>query len=307
MFLSGQPSSRVCLVGCATLTTMARSNVLAALLASALSSAALATGPPAAAPADPSAQLAPLVAVRPGGLVRWAGETTDLCVFGDERYAPVWTACFFPIDLFAAPGARIEVGRLRAGVVERRTVEVAAYPYPTQEVTITDQGKVDLSPADAARVERDQAKTNGLCEGRSARRFSLPLGAPLAKLPTSGRFGDRRLFNGQPRSPHTGADFPASTGTPVLAAADGTVVLAEEQFFPGNAVVVDHGDGLFTMSFHLSRISVAVGQQVQRGDVLGAVGATGRVSGPHLHFGARWHGARIDPELLLGRASPSEL
>jgi murein DD-endopeptidase MepM/ murein hydrolase activator NlpD len=238
--------------------------------------------------------------------VRWAGEDVTACIQGGERSTPVWKACFFPIDLDAKPGP-VELVRERAGQLERRTVEVGDYPYATQHVTIKDQGKVDPSPTDLARIEREQAKMGGLFVGRTERRFSLPLGPPLATLPTGGRFGDRRIFNGQPRSPHTGADYAVPTGTPVLAVADGTVVLAEEHFFPGKAVVVDHGDGLFTMSFHLDQIAVAAGQEVRRGDRLGTVGATGRVSGPHLHFAIRWRGARIDPELLLGRESATNL
>jgi murein DD-endopeptidase MepM/ murein hydrolase activator NlpD len=96
-----------------------------------------------------------------------------------------------------------------------------------------------------------------------------------------------------------GADYPAATGTPVLAVADGTVALADDLFFAGKAVFIDHGDGLVTMSFHLSDIKVTAGQQVARGDTIGLVGSTGRSSGPHLYFGVRWHDARIDPKYLL--------
>lgn len=262
--------------------------------------------PTASAVSDKPTKPTKVTEVVPGGLVRWEGETTDACVFGDERFSPVWKSCFFAVDLFTPPGT-IEVGRERAGVVERRNVRVLAYPYPTQHVTIEDQGKVDLSKADAARAEREQTRMTAALSGRTARRFSLPLLGPLASLPTGGRFGARRMFNGQPRSPHTGVDFATAAGTRVLAVADGTVRLAEEHFFPGKAVVIDHGDGLFTMSFHLRIISVKEGQEIQRGAVIGEVGATGRASGPHLHFAARWRGARIDPELLLGRTKPAEL
>lgn len=265
----------------------------------AASAAASSTTPPA--PADKPTP-APALTVRPGGLVRWPGDDVTACIQGDERSTPVWKTCFYPVDLDAKPGP-LAIARERGGTIERRTVTVGEYPYATQHVTITDQGKVDPSPQDLARIEREQAKMAGLFGGRSERRFSLPLGHPLATLPTSGRFGDRRIFNGQPRSPHTGADYAVPTGTPILAVADGTVVLAEEHFFPGKAVVIDHGDGLFTMSFHLDQITVRSGQEVRRGDRLGTVGATGRVSGPHLHFAVRWRGARIDPELLLGRES----
>jgi murein DD-endopeptidase MepM/ murein hydrolase activator NlpD len=133
------------------------------------------------------------------------------------------------------------------------------------------------------------------------RRFSLPLAAPLDPLPPGGRFGHRRIINGLTRSPHGGMDYSAAAGAAVLAAADGTVALVADQFFGGNAVFVDHGDGLVTMYMHMSRVDVTEGQAVRRGDTVGAVGSTGRATGPHLHFAVRWRGARVDPALLLGR------
>ncbi|MEM1250263.1 MAG: M23 family metallopeptidase, partial [Acidobacteriota bacterium] len=129
--------------------------------------------------------------------------------------------------------------------------------------------------------------------------FQLPLAQPLERLPRGGRFGARRIINGEPRSPHTGADYAANQGTPVLAAADGVVRLAEEHFFGGNSVFLDHGDGLITMYLHLHEIFVDPGESVTRGSVIGTVGSTGRSTGPHLHFGIRWRGARVDPAFLL--------
>ena len=96
-----------------------------------------------------------------------------------------------------------------------------------------------------------------------------------------------------------GVDYALTVGTPVVAAADGVVVIAEELFYPGNAVFLDHGDGLVTMYFHLSQIDVERGARVRKGERIGLVGSTGRATGPHLYFGTRWHGARIDPALLL--------
>jgi murein DD-endopeptidase MepM/ murein hydrolase activator NlpD len=113
-------------------------------------------------------------------------------------------------------------------------------------------------------------------------------------------FGARRFFNDQPRSPHSGIDLRAAAGTPVHAVGAGTVVLAAEHFFGGNSVYIDHGGGLISVSMHLSRMLVKQGERVTPGQVIGEVGATGRVTGPHLHFGVRWHGARVDPGLLLG-------
>jgi murein DD-endopeptidase MepM/ murein hydrolase activator NlpD len=158
---------------------------------------------------------------------------------------------------------------------------------------------VDLSAKDLARVERENREIAALWGRRGARRFSLPLAPPLEPLPAGGRFGSRRVINGQPRSPHGGADYTIAAGTPVRAAADGTVALVGDHFFGGRSVFVDHGDGLLTMYFHLSRVDVQAGQELRRGETLGAVGATGRATGPHLHFGVRWRGARVDPAQLL--------
>lgn len=130
--------------------------------------------------------------------------------------------------------------------------------------------------------------------------FSLPLAQPAGTLPKSeDDFGSHRLFNGKAESQHTGRDFPVGEGNPVKAVANGTVVLAAEQFFTGNSVFVDHGAGLISMNFHLGSLDVKAGDEVKRGDVLGKIGSTGRSTGPHLHLGIRWLGARIDPLLLL--------
>jgi murein DD-endopeptidase MepM/ murein hydrolase activator NlpD len=118
---------------------------------------------------------------------------------------------------------------------------------------------------------------------------------PLDGVTTGGNFGKRRVLNGQPGSPHGGVDFPATTGTPVHATQRGRVVLAEELFFSGNTVVLDHGLGIYTFYGHLSEITAKVGDDLDVGAVLGKVGATGRVTGPHLHWGLTVEGARVNP------------
>ncbi len=122
---------------------------------------------------------------------------------------------------------------------------------------------------------------------------------PLDDAKSAGNFGRRRVLNGQPGSPHGGEDFPAVTGTPVHAPQHGRVVLAEELFFSGNTVVLDHGLGLYTFYGHLSSIAVSVGDAVEPGAVLGQVGATGRVTGPHLHWGVTLNQARVNPLQLV--------
>jgi murein DD-endopeptidase MepM/ murein hydrolase activator NlpD len=240
------------------------------------------------------------VTVPPGGVARWPapfGAAVVSCSRDGQPVAPIGGACYFPVDLDAS--GRLSIARtLATGVSEARTLVVGHYPWPTERLTVEE--KYVSPPAnELERIARDQRRAGEAFARRTERRFTLPLGAPLAVLPEAGRFGARRVFNGQSKSPHSGADFRAAAGVAVFAPADGTVVVAESQYFPGNAVFVDHGDGLVSMAFHLSAIGVEEGQAVRRGDKLGEVGATGRVTGPHLHFALRWRGAKIDPEALL--------
>lgn len=238
------------------------------------------------------------ISVTPGGLVRWSGEGIEKCALGDRSWEPLAGDCWFPIDLLTEKGP-LEVIRWRAGERETKVIQVAAYPYEVQRITLEDDSQVNLSAADLERVRGENQRIAQLWSLESPRQFKLPLASPLDPLPPGGRFGSRRFFNDQPRSPHSGVDFSADFGTPVLAAATGVVALTGDFFFSGRSVFLDHGDGLISMYFHLSGIAVAAGETVNRGEVVGLVGATGRATGPHLHFGIRWHRARIDPQLLM--------
>jgi murein DD-endopeptidase MepM/ murein hydrolase activator NlpD len=131
-------------------------------------------------------------------------------------------------------------------------------------------------------------------ERQFARAFRLPVAARA-----NASFGVRRVFNGQPRSSHDGVDLPGPEGEPVVAPAAAVVALADELYFSGGTVILDHGSGLFTTYFHLSRIDVEAGEAVGPGQRIGSVGATGRATGPHLHWGARLHRARVNPLDLL--------
>lgn len=199
--------------------------------------------------------------VDPGGLVRWTAPGTERCAMEGESWPPIGDTCWYPVDLLRGAG-RVTVVRTAAGRRDEAAVRVGAYPYDEQRVTIEDESKVHPSAEDLRRIERENRRIGALWALRTARRFTLPLAAPLADPPPGGRFGARRIFNGEPRSPHTGADYSASTGTPVRAAAPGTVALTGDHFFAGKSVFLDHGDGLITMYFHLSEISVEEGQEV---------------------------------------------
>jgi murein DD-endopeptidase MepM/ murein hydrolase activator NlpD len=178
-------------------------------------------------------------------------------------------------------------------------VTVHAGRFPTENLQVAPKF-VEPGPEEVKRAqeERDHlrvifatATPEKLWQGS----FRLPLDG-AAK---GGNFGRRRVLNGQPGSPHTGVDFPAITGTPVHAAQRGRVVLAEELFFSGNTVVVDHGLGLYTFYGHLSSIAVKVNDAVESGALLGEVGETGRVTGPHLHWGLTVNRARVNPLGLI--------
>ena len=156
-----------------------------------------------------------------------------------------------------------------------------------------------LDAATLERINKEQATLERIFKVRSVPR--LWQGAFVAPVPgtINSAFGFRRVVNGLPRAPHTGVDLKAALGAPVAAANDGRVVLTDNLFFSGNSLVLDHGGGLYTMYFHLSEFRAAVGDAVHKGDILGLAGMTGRVTGPHLHWGARLNGARIDPMALL--------
>lgn len=253
----------------------------------------------AAASAHPlPAQTAP-----PGSLVHWPGEGIERCLVGGRAFAPTEidgrSGCLVPVGLTRT--GDIVAERDRDGGRERLRIGLGEYPYSVQRLTIKDRSRVDLSPENLARVQRENALIAKLWGRQGGPRFSLPLGAPLEKMPVGGRFGAKRIINGEPRSPHTGADYAVPQGTPVLAVDDAVVALAGEFFFSGNSVFLDHGNGLISMYFHLHEVFVEQGEEVSRGRLIGTVGSTGRSTGPHLHFGIRWQGARVDPSFFLGQ------
>ena len=175
---------------------------------------------------------------------------------------------------------------------------VADRAYPTQALKVSPK-HVDLSAADTARFSQERRRLDEIFETWSDEEpDQVKLFVPVVGRRSSS-FGSRRTFNGAARNPHTGMDIAASAGTPILAAAAGRVIDTDNYFFNGNTVIVDHGMGYLTMYCHLSRIDVKVGDTLRAGTALGQVGATGRVTGPHLHFAVMLNRAWIDPELVL--------
>jgi murein DD-endopeptidase MepM/ murein hydrolase activator NlpD len=245
------------------------------------------------------------ISAAPGTVVRWSGTGTTRCAMKGRSWAAVEATCYYPLDIEQKAGTSILVSRTGAGQNHVGHITVEAVEYGTEEVTLPDIPQANPSASDLQRDAGDRAKLGRIFSApETTPRFRLPLGPPARPLPTPKSFGVNRVFNGKPASqPHMGVDYAVPVGDPVLAVADGTVVMAQDMFFEGNAVFINHGDGLISMYFHLSRIDAMVGQEVKKGAVLGRVGSTGRATGPHLFFGVRWHDARINPQFLLEEPS----
>ena len=229
--------------------------------------------------------------------VAWGGRTAAFVREGAEWQAVIG------VDLEAAPGLQVAEVVVRfedaRTEIRRQEIEVSAGTFPTTHLEVEPR-YVQLSPEDAARAEReDQAIQAIYARTTLERLWRDPFMAPVDGVHDGRNFGHRRVFNGEPRAPHSGTDLTAATGTPVRATNRGRVVLSADLFFSGNAVFLDHGMGVYSVYLHLSEIRVTVGEVVERGTVVGLAGATGRVTGPHLHWGARVLGARVDPFTLL--------
>lgn len=222
--------------------------------------------------------------------VRYQGKPT-LVIREDGQH---WIA-IIGIPLATRPGEQqIEVdGHLRE-------FRVKAREYRAQHITLKNQRHVTPNPQDLRRIERELAEQTAAYRQFSPRQPSNLLFDRPVEGPLSSPFGLRRFFNGEERNPHSGLDFAAKTGTPVRAPAAGQVILTGDYFFNGKTVFVDHGQGLISMFCHLSKVDVKVGDQLKRGDILGKVGATGRATGPHLHWNVSLNDARVDPAIFIG-------
>ena len=193
------------------------------------------------------------------------------------------------ISARTASGATIDLSR---------TVEILPAHYRTSTLTVAPKF-VEPGPDELTRIKAERAlKDKVFASSAPEPLWSGDFRAPVRAAPTDS-FGTRRTFNGTLASIHQGMDFRAAPGTPVRAGNSGVVVLAQPLYYEGNCVVIDHGLGLFTISMHLSRIDVRVGEPVIAGQLLGLSGATGRVTGPHLHWAVRWQNAYLDPAKML--------
>jgi murein DD-endopeptidase MepM/ murein hydrolase activator NlpD len=197
--------------------------------------------------------------------------------------------------------AKVElIVRRSGGVVDHRVLEIAQRDYDIQRIDGLPQEMVTPDPALLARIaeERELIQAAWAHDTPSIDflgGFAWPVIGPI-----SGVYGSQRILNGEPRQPHYGVDMAAPVGTPVAAPAPGIVRLAEpDLYFTGGTVIIDHGHGLSSTLMHMASVTVFVGQRVRQGEIVGTVGATGRVTGPHLDWRMNWHDARIDPQLLV--------
>ena len=180
----------------------------------------------------------------------------------------------------------------------QRSFTVREWPHYQEQHLTVEKKYVEIPPGTLARIQREKAHLGQVKGTLSIRQPSLDFAEPLAGV-RSGSFGSRRVFNGRPRRPHSGMDIAAPEGTPIQAPASGTVIDSGDYYFNGKTLVLDHGRGLISLFCHLSQVDVQPGQQVERGALLGRVGSTGRVTGPHLHWSLGLNGNWIDPELFL--------
>jgi murein DD-endopeptidase MepM/ murein hydrolase activator NlpD len=282
-----------------------------ALLALLLSLAPQATQPGAPAPPPALSVAMSARSVRPGELVVLTitvPEHTDAVTVTafdnpvtafkvDDR---TWKA-LVGIDLTVAPrryAVAIEARGASAPAKLTHRLQVTARTFRTRRLTV-DANFVNPPASETARIERETRALAALWNDSSPR--PLWSGAFMRPVPgaANSAFGTRSIYNGQPRSPHSGGDFVGAEGDPIKAPGGGRVVMAEHLYFSGNTIVIDHGAGLFSLLAHMSEMGVKTGDTVNSGDVIGKVGATGRVTGPHLHWAVRANGGRVDPLSLL--------
>jgi len=223
----------------------------------------------------------------------WLGNQPLLVVADHNQWFAV-----VGLALDTQPGShelRADIG----GTMQTRQFTVKPKRYPVQRIKLKDKGKVVLSAKNLARYKREHKQIIGYEHHWQAAPTSDLNFIQPARGRVSSSFGLRRVFNGKPRAPHAGIDLAVARGTPVKASAAGTVLAADDYFFNGKTVFIDHGNGLVTMYCHLDKFKVKAGQKVRKGQVIALSGMTGRATGPHLHWSVILNGVMVDPELFV--------
>lgn len=207
------------------------------------------------------------------------------------------------VDL-KTPTGRQSLSVREGGASRQADFTVVPKAYKEQRITLKNKSQVNPDPEQTKRFEREYAKQIAAYQQfRDTGPSNIMLDEPV-KGRLSSPFGLRRFFNGEERNAHSGLDFAVPSGTPVQVPADGVVTIVDDFFFNGKTVFVDHGQGFITMYCHLSAFSVHEGQSVKRGEVIGKVGATGRATGPHLHWNVSLNNTRVDPAIFINAFKP---
>lgn len=210
------------------------------------------------------------------------------------------------LSLSAKPGSHTMQYNIN-GKESKLRFQVSDKKYEEQHITLKNKRMVNPYKNDLTRIRDNQARSRKAFASWDAQRIAeLNFATPVTGR-LSGTFGKKRFFNEQPRKPHSGLDIAAPSGTPIIAPAAGTIIETGDYFFNGNTVFIDHGEGLITMFCHMDSIAVEIGQNVARGETVGTVGMTGRVTGPHLHWTISLNNNRVDPGLFLSRETMAAL
>ncbi len=239
----------------------------------------------------------------PGGVYAWVAppHATNLR-FNDQQVLVVNGVALVGIPMSYKPGpAQISyvLETSDADNILQHHFSVDSKQYTEQHITIKNQALVDPPAQTLARINAESRRQRGLYRAYNpAQDLSTGFIKPLQGITTS-LFGHRRFFNGKPKSPHSGLDIAADAGTPIAAAGNAIVRLANDLYFNGNTIFLDHGHGLITMYCHMNKLLVNEGDQIQQGQIIGLVGATGRATGPHLHWSVSLNGNRVDPEMFM--------
>jgi murein DD-endopeptidase MepM/ murein hydrolase activator NlpD len=253
-----------------------------------------------AVPVDalPTASLVPGgVAVLPTGMQASTAHYRDARVLLAEHDGTQYAIVGIPLS--ARPGTHALTLRDTQGQPATLNFTVVDKQYVEQRLTITNERQVNPNNDDMVRINRESAEMNAAFSSWNDSLQPVFRMLPPTQGVRSSSFGLRRFFNDQPRAPHSGMDIAAPEGTPILAPAPGIIVATGNYFFNGNTIILDHGHGLISLYCHMNTIDVEVGERVGAGQQIGAVGQTGRVTGPHLHWSINLNNVRVDPALFL--------
>jgi len=228
--------------------------------------------------------------VAPGSRVWLGDQPLRISAEGYYAFGLPWKQGSMVKMTYEAPGGVRTPQRL---AVSKQQYDVQHIDGLPPKLVTTPKERLARIAADATRVTQARATDSDSQNFTAA--FIWPVRGRI-----SGNFGNHRILNGKPRSPHTGMDIAAPKGTPIVAPLGGVVTMVSDLYYTGNTLLIDHGFGVSTVFAHMDRVSVKVGQKIQQGDSIGTVGATGRATGPHLHWGLNWYKVRLNPALVLG-------